>query len=145
MPRLRYEKAPEICQALRIILDSGIFPHIDPDRIYCIRSYGSRGRSIARIYGLPGPWVFVLGGNPGYVIEVIHESFDNLSPTGKIEVLIHELLHIPSTFSGALRPHGKYVNSRAVRRLLRDLQRKHSHLYKEALRILGASPQQPSG
>ncbi|MCD6301116.1 MAG: metallopeptidase, partial [Staphylothermus sp.] len=71
----------------------------------------------ARIHGLPRIWIKALKIKPGYVIEVISENYDKLSIEEKIMILIHELLHIPRTFSGGLRPHGKYVNRRIVRKL----------------------------
>ncbi|MCD6195739.1 MAG: metallopeptidase, partial [Staphylothermus sp.] len=44
-------------------------------------------------------------------------NYDELSIEEKIMILLHELLHIPKTFSGGLRPHGKYVNKRIVKKL----------------------------
>lgn len=120
--RIKYALAPEICRALSIIVESLGLDYIDTSRIYCVRSRGSRARAYARIYGMPQPWVAVLGAPPGYVIEVLSEKFDPLPPREKVKVLIHELLHIPSTFSGGLRPHGRLVNGRAVYRLFRRLE-----------------------
>ncbi len=121
MGRISYEVDGKLCKAIRMIVSEAGLSHIDPDRIYCIRSRGSRSRAIARIYGLPKPWIIALGANPGYVIEVISERFDRLSGIDKVKVLIHELLHIPKTFSGGLRPHGRHVNEREVSRILRAL------------------------
>lgn len=42
---------------------------------------------------------------PAYVIEVLARYYDRLSDNEKSRVLIHELLHIPNNFSGALVPH----------------------------------------
>ncbi len=93
------------------------FGHIRVDRIICLRSMGSRSSAVARIHGLPSIWRYALGIEPLYIIEVISKRYDSLSYSGKVKVLIHELLHIPAKFSGGLRPHGKYVNSRIVSRL----------------------------
>ncbi|MCE4600045.1 MAG: metallopeptidase [Desulfurococcales archaeon] len=121
MPRVRYERADDVCEAIKLILSMGLLPHIDPSRIHCVRSRGSSTRVVARIYGLPRPWI-VAGLEPGYVIEVVSERFDSLDCRGKLKTLLHELLHIPKTFSGALRPHGRYVNSRVVGALYRRVR-----------------------
>ncbi|MEB3774721.1 MAG: metallopeptidase [Desulfurococcales archaeon] len=122
MPRkLRYEVAPDICKIIGALTRLEVFKYIDSNRVYCVRSYGSRSKAVARIYGMARPWVVVLGFK-GYVIEVISERFDKLDKRGKLEVIIHELLHIPYTFSGALRPHGPKVNSREVKRILRIVE-----------------------
>ena len=42
---------------------------------------------------------------PAYVIEVLAKYFDKLDQDKQKQVLIHELLHIPKNFSGALLPH----------------------------------------
>ena len=125
MPRgVSYSRAPEVCEALRIIVEELGFKHIDVARLYCVRSRGSRSRAYARIYGTPGAWKAALGYNPGYVIEVLSENFERLSLELKVKTLIHELLHIPSTFSGGLRPHGRLVNGRVVHDLYRRLARR---------------------
>lgn len=124
MARITYEPASDVCGAIKLILASGLFAHIPSDKIYCVRSRGSRSTAIARIYGLPRAWIVALGHMPGYVIEVISERYDALPARRKLEVLIHELLHIPKTFSGGLRPHGRLVNDREVRRLIRELRRR---------------------
>ncbi len=125
MSRIRYERAPDVCMLIHhIITVCEMFPHVDPDRVYCVRSYNARTRAIARIYGTPGAWIAALGYNPGYVIEVVSEKYDTLDPLSKIKVLVHELLHIPSTFSGGLRPHGKNVNGRVVNTVISRMRSK---------------------
>ena len=42
---------------------------------------------------------------PAYVIEVISGYFDKLSVQEQDKVILHELMHIPKNFSGALVPH----------------------------------------
>jgi predicted metallopeptidase len=63
---------------------------------------------------------------PQYVIEVLAEHFDPVSEEERTKVLIHELLHIPSTFSGALRGHrgqGERIDGRTVNRYYRQFMR----------------------
>jgi len=129
--RVRYEPAEDVCEALKVILSAGVFPHVDPERVKCVRSWGSRGRAVARIYGLPRPWI-VAGLEPGYVIEVVSEAFDGLPCREKVRVLVHELAHIPRTFSGGLRPHRRGFSA-AVRGAMARLP---GETVEEACRVL---------
>ncbi len=126
MPRPKYLPDP----AIKAVIDEIItvlpeyYGHIDPSRLYVYRSYNTRSGALARIHGLPRIWQLALGAKPSYIIEIISENFDCLDCNGKIKTLIHELLHIPKTFSGGLRPHGRYVNSRITNRIFRALAKK---------------------
>lgn len=73
--------------------------------VKCVRSTGATTRAYARIWGLPSIWQIGLGLPPSYILEVVSEKFDRLTPRQQDEVLIHELAHIPKTFSGALLAH----------------------------------------
>jgi predicted metallopeptidase len=53
-------------------------------------------------------WQETLGIPAVYCIEVISEKFDTLPKDRQIEVLFHELAHIPKNFSGALLPHTRH-------------------------------------
>jgi len=116
---IKYYEAPDVKCMIKGIVEllRSDFEHIDIDRIWCYRSKGSKSTAYARIHGLPRIWIKALKIKPGYVIEVISENYDELSIEEKIMILLHELLHIPKTFSGGLRPHGKYVNKRIVKKL----------------------------
>lgn len=81
------------------------FTHVNPSRIFCVRGYGSTSEAWARIWGLPTLWQQVLGIGPAYVVEIIEPEFSRLPQDEQDRILIHELLHIPRTFSGAIRPH----------------------------------------
>src|ERR1700737_4340348 len=90
---------------LRKIIGALRFTHVDASRIFCVRGYGSTSEAWARIWGLPTLWQQVLGIRPAYVVEIIEPEFSSLPPAEQDRILIHELLHIPRTFSGAIRPH----------------------------------------
>ncbi len=80
---------------------------IDPERVFCFRSEKSKARAYARIWGLSQIWQQALHTKAAYCVEVLSENFDDLSDAKKDEIIIHELVHIPETFSGSLRPHMK--------------------------------------
>lgn len=104
------------------------FNHVSPQRVFVFKSYGSRSRAQARIWSFPRIWQKALKESPAYCIEVLSEKFDQLSSVEKTKVLIHELMHIPKTFSGALLPHrgrGKVkINAREVNKLYKRYLKK---------------------
>lgn len=103
--KLEWEEAAEVKKDIKEILKVLDFPHINPSRIFCFRSYGSKSRSYARIWTFPKIFQRALEVAPAYVIEVLAKHYDNLDADNKKKVLIHELLHIPKNFSGTLVPH----------------------------------------
>jgi len=114
---MTWEDAPDVKKRLDHILTFLDLPHVLGHRLIAFRGYGSTGRAIARIWSLPTVWQLALKVEPRYVIEVIAERFDRLSDDDKDRTLIHELMHIPKTFSGALVPHrgrGHGINHRTV-------------------------------
>jgi len=97
--------APEInTEISRIVVALGL-SFIKSEKIITFRSYGSKSRAVARIWSLPRIWQIALNAEAHYCIEVISERFDKLSEGDQEKVLIHELLHVPKNFSGALLPH----------------------------------------
>lgn len=109
-----YEVAPDVQadleEIVRMLPDE--FAHVDTRRVVCYRSRGSTARIYARIWSLPGIWQAALGIEAHYVIEVV-ERYDKSDRAEQEKTIIHELLHIPKTFSGALVPHncfGKKIN-----------------------------------
>lgn len=115
--KLEWQGADDIKREVLKILEVLNLAHIDPSRIFCYRTLGSKSRSYARIWSFPKVFQKALGIEPAYVIEVLSKHFDKLNPDEQKKVLIHELLHIPKNFSGALLPHrsrgrhlGKMVN-----------------------------------
>jgi len=112
---IEYFSADDVKHLVVDIVNSIPLDYIDVDRVFCFRSRGSRSkRGLARCYSFLKVWQKALNLPPYYLIEVISERFDRLSDENKKKVLIHELLHIPKTFGGGLRPHAGYVNKRRI-------------------------------
>lgn len=102
---LGWRQAADVKRDMKQILSILDLPYINPSRIFCYRTSGSKSRSYARIWSFPRIFQDALGIEPAYVIEVLARHYDKLDPEEKIKVLIHELMHIPRNFSGALVPH----------------------------------------
>lgn len=100
-----FEEDSRILTRVKFILSKIEMSYVKTECLFCVRSQGSTSRAIARIYSFPKVWQLALKMQPKYVIEIISEKFDKLSSEDKDRVLIHELMHIPKTFSGALVPH----------------------------------------
>ncbi|MEK7160052.1 MAG: putative metallopeptidase [Patescibacteria group bacterium] len=103
--KLEWQKAPDIKKEISKILKVLDLPHLQAKRIFCYRTQGSKSRAYARIWSMPKIFQDALDLEPAYVIEVLAKYYDKLSADEKSKVLIHELLHIPKNFSGALVPH----------------------------------------
>lgn len=122
---MKYEPAPEIKKQIHMLVTELHFDHVNPRFIHCIRSFDAKTRAYARIWGMAPLFKEVAGIQPNYIIEVNAKKFDRLSEREKVKTLIHELMHIPKTFSGALLPHrGKHhrINDREVERILQKSQ-----------------------
>lgn len=102
---MEWEKAKDVQDDIKIILGTIDLSYIDISRIYCYRTRGAKARAYARTWAMPKIFQDALEIRPAYVIEVITKYYDKLDKEEKIKVLIHELLHIPKNFSGALLPH----------------------------------------
>lgn len=119
---MEWYPAPDIQRTIRKIITSLSMGYIDPRRIICFRSNGSSSRARARIWSLPRVWQQALNLPAYYIIEVIAHHFDKLSCEDQDRVLIHELLHIPKNFSGALVAHrgrNHRIDSRRVEALFK--------------------------
>lgn len=109
------------------VLEGVYFSHIVADNIICMRSIDSKARAYARIWSLPRIWQAGLGVEPHYIIEVLSQFFDKQGDEDKIRTLIHELLHIPKTFSGALVPHkcfNKKIDKKSVEVIYKEYKRR---------------------
>ncbi len=102
---MEWEEAKDVRADLEHVLQTIDLPHIDLTRIFCYRTQGSKVRAYARTWAFPKIFQRALEVQPAYVIEVVSQHYDNLNDDKKKKVLIHELLHIPKNFSGALLPH----------------------------------------
>jgi predicted metallopeptidase len=103
--RLDWEHATDVKKDIVNIIEVLELEYLRPTRIFCYRTEGSKARAYARTWMMPKIFQDALGIEPAYVIEVISKYYDKLSEDEKKRVLIHELLHIPKNFSGALLPH----------------------------------------
>ena len=104
---IKYQAAPDIQLKAEELVHRLGWNHIPLEHVAFIRSFGSSARrTIARCHALGKAMQIGMGRKKGfYLIEVISEQFDRLPEDEKTKVVIHELMHIPKTFSGALVPH----------------------------------------
>lgn len=101
------EKARGIASALKM-------NHVKPERIACIKSFGSKTRrTIARIHALGKAMQLGMQQDAFYVIELLRK-FETLNEDEKEKTIIHELMHIPKSFGGGFKHHGNFVTSRNV-------------------------------
>ncbi len=92
--------------------------YINPNNVRVVRS-DSDARVYARVWGVSRVIQVGLGVGPTYVIELINSRFNELSCLDRLDVILHELAHIPRTFSGYVRQH-----TRAFRRDLSVFRRR---------------------
>ncbi len=121
---MKYSPAPEIKKTCVQLINQLDMRHIKTSRIHCIRSFDAKTRAVARIWGMAKIFHEVVGIEPNYIIEVNAKRFDKMDERDKIKTLIHELMHIPKTFSGALLSHrSRYhqINDREVEKILKNI------------------------
>ena len=138
------EMAPDVELRVSEIVDVLSYGHVNEFRIICMRSRNATARAYARIWNLPDIWQKALSVGTFYIIEVLSQHYDPLPEEEKEKVIIHELLHIPKTFSGALRPHGGKVkiNSRTVgglHKIYKERKREMEHERKRRLAVAEAA------
>lgn len=120
------ELAPDITKLMNAILKKNLFPYVDGKRIVCMRSHGATSRARARIWSFPKIWQMALEKPAYYIIEVLSQHFDTMSEDDKTRVIIHELMHVPKNFSGALVPHHgihKRINNHTVEQIFKEYKK----------------------
>lgn len=123
---MKTELAPDIDRRIKVIVRALDLQHVSDKHIICMRSTKAKTRALARIWGLPRIWQQALFLKAYYIIEVVSERFDKMSKEEQDKTLIHELLHVPKTFSGALVPHecfGKRIDEKIVGRLYKEYKK----------------------
>lgn len=103
-------RAPDIDHRIKFLVKNLDLKYITAKNIICFRSRQATSRARARIWSLPNIWQQALGVEAHYCIEVLSQHFDGLSLDDQEKVLIHELMHIPKNFSGALVPHRNHAH-----------------------------------
>lgn len=103
--KLEWEDATDVKRDIVKIIEVLEMDYVKPTRVFCYRTEGSKARAYARTWMMPKIFQNALGIEPAYVIEVLSKYYDKLSSDEQSKVLIHELLHIPKNFSGALLSH----------------------------------------
>lgn len=116
-----WHKAPDIKKRVNYLIEVLKFTWVEPKRIYCFRSFNSKSKAFARIWGLSKVWQKALKKKPSYIIEVLSEKFDRLPRKEQEKVLIHELAHIPKNFSGSLLPHLRTRGKRNFQQKVKNL------------------------
>lgn len=120
-----FESAPDIQERVTEIIIKLELKHIRAENMVCMRSHKSKAKAYARIWSLPRIWQKALGVEAHYILEVISHYFDGRSKDDQDRTLIHELMHVPKTFSGALVPHKcfeKRIDARTVEVLFKRLR-----------------------
>ncbi len=124
---MEWDFAPDIKKSVKEITKKLELTYIDTKRLGYFRSFGSTSKARARIWGLPRILQKTLNVPAHYAIEVVSERFDRLSKNEQYWILIHELLHIPSNFSGTLLPHrGRWnrVTQKRVEEFFQEFKKK---------------------
>ena len=122
---MKWTKDPALQMMMERIVASTAMSHVKTDRVFVVRGEGSKSNALARAWEFPRIFLECLEMEPAYVIEVISKRWDKLSFEEKERVMIHELLHIPKTFSGALVPHSCFGKRVVGAKQVEVLYRKH--------------------
>ncbi|MBL7036562.1 metallopeptidase [Candidatus Microgenomates bacterium] len=107
--QVSWKLAPDIKKRSHELISQFGLDWIRFERIFFYRSIDSKAKAYARTWGLPRLWQRSLKVEPSYMIEVLAEHFDKLDEMEQDKIILHELSHIPKTFSGALLPHTRHT------------------------------------
>ncbi len=125
---MKYDFAMDL-QERAVEISKILFPHVDVERIRCLRSFGTGSRRvIARCHTIGKITQKALGIPAHYILEFISERFDKMNFDDQTKVIIHELMHIPKTFGGGFKHHDfvteKNVNAHYV--LFKEVKKRNS-------------------
>lgn len=121
---IKYEQADDVRKMAEKVVSVLGWKHIDLENVGFIRSRGSSSRgTVARCHALGKAMQMAMGRKGFYLVEVISKRFDKMSEEDKIKIVIHELMHIPSTFGGGFKHH-HIVNDRSVDRCYAEYLRR---------------------
>ncbi len=122
---MQFKPAPKIKARIDYIVKTLGWDYINTNKVIAFESRGTKSENVhARCWSFPRIWQQALNQEPHYIIEVVGERYDELSEEGRDKLLIHELLHIPKTFSGALRPHKGYISNSIINKFYKELRSK---------------------
>ncbi len=133
MGKLVVRKDERAWVAVAAIAEAAGYSHIRMDSVSVVRS-NSSARAYARIWGVGRVLQVGLGIGPAYVIELVEPNFSGLPCWEKIRVIVHELAHIPTTFSGYVMAHTPVFKVRLRKGMARvtrrrdELRRRVCHL-----------------
>ena len=118
MARVRYCYWREGWKALTRIVKLLGLDHVNTCSVSVVVS-NSSSAAVARIWGLQRIFQEGFNLNPLYVVEIVWPRFSRLNCRQRLEALVHELAHIPFSFSGGLASHNE-----SFRRRLREYKRR---------------------
>ncbi len=118
--RITYALAGDVQERFEDIVRTLDLRYIDPEKVVCIRSFGSSARRvIARCHGMSKALQVAMQVKAFYALEFISERFDRLSADDQANVIIHEMMHIPKSFGGGFRFHDHVTTKNVVAMLER--------------------------
>lgn len=121
-------------EAVASIAEAAGYSHIRMDSVSVVRS-NSSARAYARIWGVGRILQVGLGIGPAYVIELVEPNFSNLQCWEKVRVIVHELAHIPTTFSGYVTAHTPFFKAR-LRSGMARVSRRRGEIMKNVCHLL---------